>query len=298
MDAAAEARGVNAVMNIDGTDVQRTTNKFTIEGIAYDIKAAGTATVTVSADPDALIEKIKGFVTKYNEVIAKINGELNEERFRDYSPLTEEQKSEMKDKDAELWEEKAKSGLLRNDSILQNILYSMRKALYDKIEGVDISLHDIGITTSSTYRDGGQLVINEDKLRQAIIDNPDKVAQLFSKKSQYDYEDSANRSARYNEEGIAQRLYDIIQDNVRTTRDSNGNKGILLEKAGIAGDITEFDSLIVDEIKAKERLIQTLYEKLLVKENTYYAKFTAMETMINRMNSQSAWLSQQFGQQQ
>lgn len=298
VDTATEARGTNASLTIDGTQVERSTNKFTIDGIAYDIKGTGTATVTISANPDELVEKIKGFVAKYNEIIGKINEELSEERFRDYKPLTEEQKKEMTEKDIELWEEKAKSGLLKSDPILQKIADSMRRALYDSVSGVGLTLYSIGITTSTIYQDKGKLVIDETKLRQAIEGDPGKVTELFTKESQYSYDDSANRTNRYNEEGLAQRLYDIIQDNIRTTRDNAGKKGALLEKAGIAGDITEFDNLLTGEIESKDNLIGTLLDKLYEKEDYYYAKFAAMERVLSQMNSQSAWLSQQFGQQQ
>ena len=56
------------------------------------------------------------------------------------------------------------------------------------------------------------------------------------------------RAKRYNEEGLAFRLFDIVEDNIRTFRDKN-NKKDCLEKAGIEGDTTEFTSLMHEEIK-------------------------------------------------
>jgi len=41
----------------------------------------------------------------------------------------------------------------------------------------------------------------------------------------------------------------------------------LLEKAGIAGDLTEYDNLIVNEIKAKETLIDEMLVKSIKKKN-------------------------------
>jgi len=41
----------------------------------------------------------------------------------------------MSEDDIKLWEQKAKSGLLRSDSILENIVTNLRRALYDKVEG-------------------------------------------------------------------------------------------------------------------------------------------------------------------
>ncbi|MDK2800266.1 MAG: flagellar hook-associated protein 2 [Clostridiales bacterium] len=303
IDTSAQARGTDASLTIDsdgagGQDpvvVTRSTNKFTINDITYDLKATGTSTVTISPNADDLVEKIKGFVNKYNEVIVKINEELSEKRYRDYPPLTDAQKDEMTEREIELWEEKAKSGILRSDPILQKIVNSMRRALYDAVEGVDLNLYEIGITTSSIYQNKGQLVIDEEKLRKAIEDNPDKVTQLFTKESSYDYSDSANRAARYNEEGLAQRLYDIIQDNIRFTRDANGKKGILLEKAGIEGDLTEFQNIMNTQIDAQNNRLDRLLDSLTDKENYYYSMFARMESAIQSMNAQSAWLMAQTG---
>lgn len=298
-------RGTDVTLSIDktndgvdnGTIVTRSTNTFTIDGITYDIKTTGSSTLTVSANPDGLLEKFTGFVNKYNELIDKINTDLSEKIYRSYRPLTDDQKKEMSEKDIELWEEKAKSGLLRSDPILQKAVDSMRRALFDPIEGVDISLFDIGISTSNNYLDKGKLVIDETKLKQAIEDSPDKIQLLFTKESQYSYDDSVNRTNRYNEEGLANRIYDIIQDNIRVTRDISGRKGALLEKAGIEGDITDIDNFINDQIKQQDKRLDSLIDKLIDKENYYYNMFARMESAIQQMNAQSAWLSQQFSGQ-
>ena len=125
-----------------------------------------------------------------------------------------------------------------------------------------------------------------------------EVISLFTKESATAYSPNMSaeeRAIRTGENGIANRLYDVIQDYTRTTRNSEGQKGILLEKAGIIGDVTEKDSLISKEIESKDQIIETLLDKLIDKENQYYRKFTAMESALNQMNSQIMWLSQQMG---
>lgn len=59
-------------------------------------------------------------------MIDMVNGKLTEKKYRDYTPLTEEQKKDMTEKQIELWEEKAKSGLLRGDTILSGATNQMR----------------------------------------------------------------------------------------------------------------------------------------------------------------------------
>ncbi|WP_069650352.1 flagellar filament capping protein FliD [Caloranaerobacter ferrireducens] len=293
------SQGQDAIFKLDGVTTTRSSNTFTIDGVTYTLNSTYTDVnpidITISSNPDDLIEKIKGFVEKYNEVISTINGKLSEKKYYDYKPLTDAQKDEMTEKEIELWEEKAKSGILRSDSILEGIVNDMRTALYDSVEGVGISLYDIGITTSSNYKDRGKLVINEEKLRQALEDRPQDVMNLFAKESDIDYSDTSNRAQRYNEEGLAHRLYDILQDNIRTTRDSNGRKGLLLEKAGIENDVTEYNNVLNEKISDYDEMINELLDELADKENYYYTMFARMERAIQQMNNQSAWLMGQLG---
>lgn len=301
INGGTKTAGQDSIFDLDGVlNMQRSSNNFTVEGVAYTLKGAdpgSTVNIEINQDVDSLVDKIKGFVGKYNELISKLNSEVTEKKDRDYLPLTDEQKESMKEKDIETWEGKAKAGMLYGDSIISSITESMRSALTSSIKGVTTSLYKIGITTGS-YEMKGQLLINEDKLRAAIKNDVDSVANLFTQESQYSYEeainDSAKRTTRYQESGLAQRLYDVIQDNIRVTRDSKGNKGKLLEKAGITGDVTEFNNIMNKSIQEKDTLIDKLLDKLVSKENSLYAKFTAMEKALNQLNSQSSWLTQQF----
>lgn len=295
------SNGVDVIFDLDGlTDMTRNSNSFTIEGVTYslkDIDVGEAKTITITQDVDATYNNIKNFVDKYNEVIAQINTKLDEDRDRDYVPLTDEQKKEMTDDEIEKWESKAKSGLFRNDSSLKKIISDLRRAVYDSINGVSGSISDIGITTSSNYLDKGKLVINETKLKEAISSNPEKVQNLFCKSSSISYSPtltSAQSTQRYNEEGIANRFYDIIQNNIRTTRNLDGNKGFLIEKAGITGDLSEYKNTLTTSIDKIDINIEDMLDKLEDQQEKYYKLYANLETYINKMNSQSSWLSSQL----
>lgn len=295
--------GTDAQFTLDGVVTTRNDNTFTIDGITYTLNSlyAGppNITLTTTKDVDGVYKNIKDFVDRYNEVIGKINTELSEKYDRNYLPLTEEQKKDMSKEDIKAWEDKAKTGLLRSDPILSKIVDSMRKSLSDTITGVSGTLSSIGINTSSNYLDKGKLIIDETKLKDAIRTTPDLVKNLFNQTSttQPSYSPdltSAQRTTRYNEEGIVNRIYDIVQDNIRTTRNTSGKKGTLLEKAGLVGDVTEIFNLMTDDINKKNDDIAELERKLSKKEARYYKIFTALEKSVSQMNSQSSWLSQQF----
>jgi flagellar hook-associated protein 2 len=293
--------GEDAEFVLDGIEGTRSSNSFTVDGVNYTLLEADPGvekTITLSRDTDSVFNSIKGFIDKYNEVIDKINGKLTEKYDRNYQPLTQEQKDELSEDEVKKWEERAKTGLLRNDSLLQQIVYEMRKALYDSVKDLGVSLSSIGITTGS-YSSKGKLEINETRLREAINSNPEEVMNLFAKKSNtvpsYTRDLSAeDRAVRYSEQGIIGRISDILEDNISIYRDKNGSKGKLLQKAGMESDSSQFSNILYEQIMDYDEQIKKLTEKLIDKENAYYAKFTAMEKYIAQMNAQSNWLMMQF----
>ena len=301
-DLSGIYKGQDAEAVIDGVKLVRSSNTFTVNGVEYTLKKVhegkGSATISVEQDIDAVFTSIKSFVDEYNKLVDMFNTELSEKYNRNYQPLTDEEKEAMTEDQIKKWEEKAKTGLLRNDTILQDIQQSMRFALMDVVEGVGISLSSIGITSSS-YLDKGKLNIDEDKLKKALMERPDEVRELFIKTSDtvplYDRDLTAEqRKARYKEEGLFHRISDILNDYISTYRNKDGKKGILLEKAGMVGDITEFNSSLAKEISSYDEKISEMYVKLFEKEESYYKKFTELEKYMNQMNSQMNWLLSQL----
>ena len=296
--SATTSQGIDASARIDNQLVSRNSNTFSLNGTTFTLVKAHASpstereTVSLSLNTDDVFSNIKSFVDKYNEIIANINTKLTEKYDRNYLPLTDEQKKNMSEDDIKKWETQAKTGLLKGDSILQDIIYGMRRALSDSIAGVSTSLSAVGITTGA-YHEKGKLVINETRLKAAIQNNPDSVADLFTKRADISYSASNTpelRSERYKNQGIAHRFSDILDDNIRTAM----GKGKLLEKAGLKGDSTEYKSLIFEQIGRYNDNITALLSKLSDKENRYYAKFTALEKYISQMSAQSSWLSSQF----
>lgn len=203
----------------------------------------------------------------------------------------------MSDKEVEIWEEKAQSGLLRRDSALENLLRNLRAVLYDSVEGMNIT--QIGIETSKNYRDQGKLILTNggSDLKKAIAEKPDQVTELFTRRSEVYYSASLTleeRAQRYAQSGIGARFSDILNDNIRTTRDEAGRKGILLEKAGIEGDITEFQNFYDDRIKEVNKQIDRLNEMFAQKEQSYYRQFAAMEKALQQLYSQGDYLMSQL----
>ncbi|ASA96920.1 MULTISPECIES: flagellar hook-associated protein 2 [Anoxybacillus] len=269
--------GQNAIFTINGLTTERPSNTFTINGMTYTLKNTHTGTVTISSttNTDAIFNSIKSFVDKYNETIDEINKKLKETRYRDYQPLTDEQREQLTEKQAEKWEEKARSGILRGDSILSNALSSMRQALYRKVEAASKGfqqLAQIGITTTANYLEGGKLIIDEAKLKQKIEENPEAVYRLFSNNGE-----GANK-------GIVLQLRDEIKKTIKSIEDKAGNTLKTVNQYIIGKNILDIDTRISE---AEDRLKRV--------EDRYWKQFSAMEKAVQRANSQSMYLMNAFG---
>ncbi|MGI6550526.1 MAG: flagellar filament capping protein FliD [Syntrophomonadales bacterium] len=280
-DEANAHRGTDAVIDFnDATGLKFSSNQFTVNGITFNLMEGSGKTVKVSVnqDVDAVMEKIKAFVETYNSTIDSIAGKLNEDRNRDFPPLTDDQKKDMKDRDIEKWEEKARSGMLKADGLLGSAYNEIRAntaAVVEGLSGKYTSLSSIGITTKNWY-DNGKLEINETKLREALTNDPEGVMNLFTVSN----EDSKKS-------GVATKLYDAVVNTMSQITTKAGSNAALYD-----------DSILGENIRRVDETISKAEERLANLEERYYRQFTAMEQAINQMNSQSMWLMQQFSSNQ
>lgn len=299
----AEVKITPPGMGVAETFVKKSSNTFTIDNVTYNLTRADstvTNNITVTGNSDKAFDKIKGFIDKYNEMVDKINKKIDEKKQYSYLPLTDEQKKDMKEEDIKKWEDKAKEGLLKNDSMLQNMLTAMRGAFYESVENAGVSLTEIGLSTSPDTTMRGKIIIDESKLKEALKTKGEQIATLFTKTSTsfptYSPDmNTSDRATRSKESGIFQRINDIFSDYVRTTRNKDGKKGMLLEKAGIKGDFTEFKNMLSEDMQKRDKLINDMIDKMSDKENRYYQQFAKLEQAMSNMNAQSSWLAQQLG---
>lgn len=287
----ATTQGQKAQYEINGLKMENNNNTFTQAGITYELKGTTDKPVSlnVSTDVDTIFDKIKQFVDKYNELVEQINGKVNEKKNRDYHPLTAEEKKAMSDKEVELWETTAKSGLLRSDSILRAGASKIRSDFYADITTSDankIHITQIGITTSSKYKDGGKLEINEKKLREAIEADPQKISQMFISGSlNVDSKDPDKAQQQYKEQGIIHRVKNSLSAFTKSIQTKAGSTTMELKEYGLGKDL---DSLT--------KRMSTFQDRLKMVEARYYTKFNAMDSAIQKLNNQSGYLSQLLGQ--
>lgn len=273
---AEVAKGQNAIFNFNGMEMERSSNTFEINGFEFTLKAVSDAEVTFSSAPDTdkIVDNVVKFVDEYNKLIESLNDKIREPKYRDFHPLSAEEKADMKEKEIELWEEKAMSGTLRNDPIISSMLSQMRTALMGSVDGDDgQTLKSIGITTSKNYLENGKLVIDEEALRKAITEDPEKVHQLFSKNGD-----------TVEEQGFARRLRGIVQETETKITDRAGKASSTNDNFTLGKSLIDMDKQI---IRFEDRLKMT--------ENRLWKQFTAMEVAIQKANAQSASLMNAFG---
>jgi flagellar hook-associated protein 2 len=276
----ATANGKNAKFELDGVALEQQSNSFTISGVNYKLKATNVdapITVGVAADIDKTIENVKAFVESYNTMLATVNKAVKETRYNDYTPLTTAQRAEMTETEAKQWDEKAKSGMLYNDPTLRSLVDGIRGDVSTPVSGISgkyNSAASMGITTGS-YTEGGKLYVDETKLRAALTADPNAVNKIFGTDGATDSQD-----------GIAVRMYDTL----KTAMDK-----IVSEGGASAGVSDDTKSVLAKQINQYTKDMKALNERLEDMEDRYYNQFSAMETALTKLASQSSWLSQTFG---
>ncbi len=242
-----------------------------------------------------MMNKIKEFVTTYNGLIKDLSEQTKETKYRSFAPLTDEQRKDMSENEIKLWEEKAKSGLLRGDTILRSGLSSMRALVYQENPAVSNpkfnTLFNIGITTTKNYNDGGQLQIDEKKLQKALEEDPDAVAALFSNLDgkQKDTITVTDKDGNITTKEADTRGY------LQKLRGAMDSFKIDIEKKAGRASATEQTYSIGKNIVDTNKRIDTWQEKLKDIEARYWKQFSAMEQAINKANSQSSMFMQGLG---
>lgn len=274
--------------------ITRPNNAFDIDGVV--IKITDKATVGVlseavrfdgSANTDEIVSTVKSMIDSYNEIIELVNNELNTRPNRNYQPLTDSQRKEMTEQQIKDWEDQAKAGLLFGDPDLRALSTELRFAFSFGAGGIGQVL-DIGISTSSAYKDNGKIVFDEKKFKKALEENPDDIRKMFSASENKD--PSLSNEERANSAGIITKVKKIADKYASTV----GEKGILIKTAGLKDSSAANESVLFRQIQRIEQTIIGLKRSLKIEEDRYYKQFTTLEQYMSQMNAQSSWLAGQF----
>jgi flagellar hook-associated protein 2 len=261
-EGATYLQPVNSAQNskatIDGILVESKTNEFknVIENVSFDVsdlselEADGTtfktSKLSIGFDKEAVEETIRDFVTNFNALQAEIK------------LLTNYGQSDLED-----------DGALAGDSLVRGIQTGINNILFSAVGSSTLGgLFQLGIE----YNDNGELEISssdniglgsgDDRLKDALDDNFDQIAALFTDE----------------EQGIAVRLYDYVEEYTSFS-------GLLKSRENSAKDQREqiFDARL------------TLERRLANTEQILRDKYLNLDQTVARLNSTGSALLASLG---
>ena len=289
-DLSSNAQYNTKAKKVDGEDaeiwlnvVQYTgsSSTFTINNLTIDALATtgnDEISITTSTDTQGIYDKVKDFLTEYNNIINEMTKLYNADSSKGYDPLTDDEKDSMSDKEIEKWETKIKDSLLRNDTTLSGVMSAMTTAMSQAVEinGKKYSLSSFGIHTlgylnaaeneqNAYHIDGDEddtnTSGNADKLMKAISEDPDTIMQFM--------------------QNVTTNLYNAIGDKMKSTTLSSAFT--IYNDKQMATQYTDYT-----------KLIKEWETKISDKEDYYYKKFSSMESALTKLNSTQSSLSGYF----
>lgn len=284
------SEGQNAIFEINGQEVYLNDNTYTLDGNTFtfndNMTIGETYTVNIAKDSTTVKDALKKFVESYNKLIDDVYGYIGKSPAKDddgntYEPLTNAEKEEMSEDEITKWEEKAKQGVLYNDSTVSTIMSQMRSALYTNVtldDGSKFGIYNLGIKTSSEWSEHGKLQIDEDAFDKAFENNEDAIIKLFT--------DS--------DTGMMKKLNSVIDGAVKSSGAAN-TRGTLVRKAGKADSSVTTDSTIYKEMVKMQDRLKELQDRYDTKEEYWWKVFTNMETAMADLNSQTSYISSYLG---
>ena len=149
---------VDAAFTINGIAITSASNTVTeaIESATLNLKAEGSADVSVNIDKSKVSSAITSFVTGYNDFIATIN------QLTSYDADTR------------------RAGALNGDALTRGITSTVRRLISNPVGEISATLNilaEIGITTDSQT---GELRLDNATLSKQLNDNFDRFVSLFS----------------------------------------------------------------------------------------------------------------------
>ena len=283
-------QGKNTILEVNGVEVETTSNSYTVDGTTFTFSqsAEGTEfTNEVSRDYSKPIEAIKSFVEDYNKLIEEVFGYVDDEPNSDYYFLTDDDIEEMDLSESQQakWEKLANKGILYRDQTLTSIMSKLRTVIYNTVDAADgskVGLYTLGITTSSNWSNHGKLQfdskISDEEFENIFAQYADEFSKLFTDP----------------ENGISAQFESIINSAVKTSG-GPGERGTLVEKAGVSGTASATNNSIYKQIESLKSTITKLQKRYDQQQDRYWKIYSNMESLLGTINGQSSYINQLMG---
>ena len=270
---------VNSIITYNGLNVVSNSNTVNVNGFTLTLKGVTDEKIVLNTtnDTQSTFEAVKKLVTNYNAILKELNTLYYADSASGYDPLSDDEKEAMTDAQIEKWENKIKDSMLRRNSNIGTIITTLKTPIMQSVtasDGKQYSLASFGIGTSNDYSEKGLLHISGDpddstfsndtnKLMQSLESDPDIVAEVLSK--------------------TFSNLYKEVDKNIKAI-------------PNVRSAFTFYnDKLMTNQQTEYKKKIAELDKKVTELENKYYKQFSAMETAMAKLQSQSNALAGMLG---
>ena len=269
---ASRKVGQDSEIELNGATFTSNSNNYSINGITIQVTAKTKddeqVTITTDTDVDAIYKSIKDMFTDYNKLIKSMDEAYNADSSKGYEPLTDDEKSAMTDDEVEKWETKSKDSLLRKDDTLSSIINTMKNDMASSItiNGKSYALSSFGIATQGYFASGE----NEKGVYHIDGDSDDSVTSG---------NDDKLRAAIAGDPETVVSFFSQLFSKVYTDL---GNK---MATSSVSSAYTVYN----------DKQMNKQYSEYTTKIDYYYSKFSAMESALSKLNSQTSSMSGLFG---
>ncbi len=280
---ATRVSAQDAIIELNDAEYTSSSSNFSINGLNINALAeTGDSTITINTTQDnqGIYDKVKDFLSTYNEIINEMQSLYNADSAKGFEPLTDDQKEEMSEKEIEKWEDKIKSAILRRDSSLGTLITKMTQAMSSpiKINGKGYSLSDFGIQTlgflNAPKNEQYAYHIYGDEDDSATSSKPDKLMEMINSDPDTVIEYMQN---------LASNLYNAV--------------GTEMKSSNLRTAYTVYnDKEMANDQKSYEKLIKQWETKIADMEDRYYKKFSKMEATLAKLQNSTNALSGLVGQ--
>jgi flagellar hook-associated protein 2 len=244
---AVSQTGLNAEFTIAGFTgtFERESNTFSdvLTGVTFSLKSAGSATITVTDDANAIVKNVQALVTAFNDAVKFVSDQSTVTPTPDGTDVT--------------------VGTLANSSTARRLVDELHATFSEALTGATtqyVNLSSLGLATQAD----GTIKFDESAFRTALTTNPTAVAQVFA----------GNGTGA----GVATDLSTLV------TNATGASGAIAIGTNALNNDV----QTLQDQIDGADRAAQQF-------ETGLRAQFTALETLVGSLQSQSSFLTQAFG---
>lgn len=310
----------NALLNIDGIDVEKASNTISdaIEGVTLKLLTTSAGLpigLNVATDQDKIKESVQSFVDAFN----KVNTTL-----KDLTKFDSTGKN---------------SGALLGDATARSIISQIRGVLTNTVDtgGTLTSLTDLGVS----FQQDGKLALDTTKLTDAVTNHFSEISALFASSGRtsdaqvlYTSATSNSQSGTYNvtvsqlgsdlvdavgtingvaATGSGMYLYGATGDasegvKVKITGGALGARGTVTYSTGYAsqldsilGQLLDTEGVLEtrtggmnDSVKRLDKQTEAINVRLTAIEKRYREQFTKLDSLLNSLQNTSSYLTQQL----